>query len=197
MSLAAAIFVVMLELTLVSEGWPLRRLNRFAGGVAALAASWAIAIPVYELLVASDGPVAGLQFGAALVCIGVAQAAFYVVLGGWPFSLLRSQAMRLGSANVTLIVGGVLVYLALARAGGAQPPDHKRSGRSSRRGGPRHRHAVRGVARLGRRGSGGPRDNHGDSLRGLEYVPPTPSAGNAPSPRSSSRTPASTRSVPV
>jgi hypothetical protein len=37
MPLAGAIFVAMLELTLVSEGWPLRRFNRFAGGIAALA----------------------------------------------------------------------------------------------------------------------------------------------------------------
>jgi hypothetical protein len=44
MPLAGAIFVVMLELTLVSEGWPLRRLGRFTGGVAALAAAWAIGL---------------------------------------------------------------------------------------------------------------------------------------------------------
>jgi hypothetical protein len=115
MPLAAAIFVVMLELTLVSEGWPFRRLNRFAGGVAALGASWAIAIPVYELLVAGDGPVRGDQFGAALVCVGVLQVVFYVVLRGWPFSLLGSQAIRLVSADVALIGGGVAAYLALAR----------------------------------------------------------------------------------
>src|ERR687884_913191 len=77
MPLAGAILVVMLQLTLVSEGWPFRRFNRFVGGVAALLASWAIAIPLYELLVAG-GPVTGGQFGAALVCIGLLQVGCYV-----------------------------------------------------------------------------------------------------------------------
>ena len=121
MPLAGAIFVVMLQLTLVSEGWPFRRFNRFAGGVAALAASWAIAIPIYELLVAGDGPVAGSELGAALVCIGVLQVAFYVVLRGWPFSLVRSQPFRLGLANAALLAGGLLIQLLLARTAGAEP----------------------------------------------------------------------------
>jgi hypothetical protein len=121
MPLAAAIFVVMLELTLVSDGWPLRGLNRFAGGVAALAASWAVAVAIYQVLVAGDGPVTSGQFGAALVCIGVLQVAFYVVLRGWPFSLMRSQASRLGLANVALIAGGLLIDLVLTQAADLAP----------------------------------------------------------------------------
>ena len=97
MPVAGAVFVAMLELTLVSEGWPLRRLNRYAGGVIALAAAWAIGVGLYLALVdfqpaagsglhARHGPVAGAQLGAALVCIGVLQVGFFVVLRGWPFA---------------------------------------------------------------------------------------------------------------
>ena len=40
--LAGAAFAAMLQLTLVSEGWPLRRLGRIWSGVAALVVSWAV-----------------------------------------------------------------------------------------------------------------------------------------------------------
>ena len=116
MPLAGAIFVVMLELTLVTEGWPLRRLNRVAAGLVTLAVAWGIAILLYETLVAGHGPVQGGEFGGALVCIGVLQVAFYVVLRGWPFCLLGSRARRLGAANLAVIAGGVVLYLALAGA---------------------------------------------------------------------------------
>jgi hypothetical protein len=114
MPLAGAIFVAMLELTLVTEGWPLRGLNRFAGGALALAVSWGIAIALEETLVA-DGPVPSGEFGAALVCMGVLQVAFYVVLRGWPFCLIGSCAPRLAVANLVVIAGGFVVYLALLR----------------------------------------------------------------------------------
>src|ERR1700704_3990987 len=51
MPLAGAFFVVMLQLTLVNEGWPLRRLGRIAAGVIAVAAAWAIALTLYLVLV--------------------------------------------------------------------------------------------------------------------------------------------------
>jgi hypothetical protein len=121
MPLAGAIFVAMLELTLVSEGWPLRRFNRFGAGLAALAAAWGIAIVLYETLVAGDGLVPAGEFGAALVCIGVLQVAFYVVLRGWPFCVIKSRARRLASANLAVIAGGLVVYLALARVADLEP----------------------------------------------------------------------------
>jgi hypothetical protein len=121
MPLAGAIFVAMLELTLVSEGWPLRRFNRFAAGLATLAAAWGIGILLYQSLVAGDGPVQGGEFGGALVCIGVLQVAFYVVLRGWPFCLIESRARRLGSANLAVIAGGFVLYLALAGAANLDP----------------------------------------------------------------------------
>jgi hypothetical protein len=51
MPLAGAFFVVMLQLTLVHEGWPLRRLGRIASGPIAVVAAWAIALTLYLLLV--------------------------------------------------------------------------------------------------------------------------------------------------
>jgi len=121
MPLAGAIFVAMLELTLVSERWPLGRLNRYAGGLAALAAAWATAVLLYEWLVAGPGSVPSGDFGAALVCVGVLQVAFYVVLRGWPFSVIGSRARRLCSANLAVLGGGLAVYLMLARVAGLDP----------------------------------------------------------------------------
>lgn len=113
MPLAGAIFVAMLQLTLVSEGRPLRRLDRFAGGVAALAASWVAALVLYEALVAGDGAVPPGEFGAALTCIGVLQVLFFVVWLGWPFAAIGSPARRLVAANAAVIAGGLAVYLVL------------------------------------------------------------------------------------
>jgi hypothetical protein len=132
MPLAGAIFVVMLEITLVSEGWPLRRLGRFAGGVAALAAAWALGLALYLALVkfqpppgsglyVRSGPVSGSVFGAVLICIGVLQVGLSVVLRGWPFAGLPSRAVRLTCANIFVILGGWLVYLSLRRGAGLDP----------------------------------------------------------------------------
>jgi hypothetical protein len=124
MPLAGAVFVVMLQLTLVSEGWPLRRLGRLASGPAALAVSWAIALGLYLLLVefqpsagsglrAQSGPVSGGEFAALLVSVGVWQVLFFVALRGWPFSEVASRTLRLTSANAVVIGGGLLTYVAL------------------------------------------------------------------------------------
>ena len=121
MPLAGAFFVAMLELTLVSERWPLNRLNRYAGGLAALAAAWTVAVLLYEWLVAGPASVPGAEFGAVLVCIGVLQVAFYVVLRGWPFSVIGSRTRRLCGANLAVVGGGFVVYLMLARVAGLDP----------------------------------------------------------------------------
>ena len=76
MPLAGAFFVVMLQLTLVGEGWPLRRLGRIPSGPVALAVAWSIALTLYLLLVKTDpkpgsglyartgGVLSGGEFGA-------------------------------------------------------------------------------------------------------------------------------------
>jgi hypothetical protein len=120
--LAAAAFTAMLELTLVGEGWPLRRLPRLPAGLLALGTAWALALVVYLTLVdvrplpgsgvtPRRGPVSGDDLGAALVLIGAWQVLFYVVWRGWPFSTISRRSLRLGCAHVVVIGGGVLTYL--------------------------------------------------------------------------------------
>jgi hypothetical protein len=114
MPLAGTIFVVMLQLTLVTEGWPLRRLDRLPAGAVALAASWAAGIALYEALVPT-GLLAGGELGAFIVCIGALQVTFYVVLHGWPFCLIGARAVRLPIANAVVIAGGWLAYRMLSQ----------------------------------------------------------------------------------
>jgi hypothetical protein len=124
MPLAAASFVAMLQLTLVSEGWPLRRFPPVPAGVAALALAWVVALVAYLLLVDAQpppgeglhvrsGPVSGAAFGAWLVSVGVWQVSFFVVLHGWPFAEIRRRWVRLAAGNAVVIGGGWLTYLAL------------------------------------------------------------------------------------
>jgi hypothetical protein len=113
MVLGGAIFAAMVQLTLVAEGGPLHRLDPITGGVVALALSWAAGVLIDVALVRS-GAVPGPELGAILVCVAVPQVAFYVVLGGWPFTRIGSRPIRIGVANVAVIAGGYLGYLALA-----------------------------------------------------------------------------------
>jgi hypothetical protein len=121
MPLAAAIFTVMLQLTLVGEGFPLRRLDRYLAGSLALALSWAAGVALQQGLVRT-GVLAGGEFGAILVCIATLQVAFYVVLRGWPFSLIGRATVRLPAANAVVIGGGWGAYQLLAHAAGLAPP---------------------------------------------------------------------------
>ncbi|MFI5690646.1 hypothetical protein ACIA58_02310 [Kribbella sp. NPDC051586] len=124
MPLAGLAFVLMLEITLVGEGWPLRRLPPLVGGPIALGISWAVAIAGYLTVVrvespagsdviARDGPVPGAVLGAVLVLIGAWQVLCYVVWRGWPFATVASRAVRLTIAHVTVIGGGIVSYLVL------------------------------------------------------------------------------------
>jgi hypothetical protein len=66
--LAGAAFTIMLELTLVFEGWPLRRLPRVPGGLVAIALSWLIAVVLYHLVVSAfqaPDQVCGLTTGSS------------------------------------------------------------------------------------------------------------------------------------
>jgi hypothetical protein len=121
--LAGTAFVAMLQLTLVGEGRPLRRLPRLPAGLLAVAVSWAIALAVSCTLVridappgsavrAHEGPVPGADAGAALVSIGAWQVLFHVVWRGWPFALITAPAARLAAAHVTVLGGGVLTFVA-------------------------------------------------------------------------------------
>jgi hypothetical protein len=133
MPLAGAFFVVMLQLTLVGEGWPLRRLGRIASGPIAVLTAWAIALTLYLLLVRTHpkpgsglhfrggGPLSGAEFGAILTAIGLWQVWFYVALRGWPFATVASRAVRLPFANLTVIAAGAMTYAILHDAIGLTP----------------------------------------------------------------------------
>jgi hypothetical protein len=134
MPLAASAFVAMLELTLVSEGWPLRRLGQVRAGLAALAISWAAGLAVYWLA-DHTGLFAGAPLGALLVSIGVWQVLLYVVLQGWPLSEIGPQALRLVTANAVVVGGGWLTYVLLHRAAGWHAPTISAAGGAAVAGG--------------------------------------------------------------
>ncbi|HEY2303941.1 MAG TPA: hypothetical protein VGH66_18720, partial [Acidimicrobiales bacterium] len=124
MPLAGAAFVAMLQLTLVGEGWPLRRLPRLAAGWVALGVAWLIGL--FFFLVVADvkppigsgfptrhGLIPGSDLGAALVLIGAWQVLFYIAWRGWPLNLIDRRSKRLLSAHSLVISGGVLSYVLL------------------------------------------------------------------------------------
>ena len=124
MPLAGLAFVATLEITLVGEGWPFRRLHPLVAGLIVVLIAWAIAIAGYLTVVqveppagsdviARDGPVPGAVLGAALVLIGAWQVLCFVVWRGWPFVTVASRAVRLTIAHVTGIGGGIVSYLVL------------------------------------------------------------------------------------
>jgi hypothetical protein len=131
LALAGAAFVAMLEVTLVSEGWPLRRIPPLPAGVVALAISWAIALVLYFTLVAvhpaagsglvdRSGPVAGKDLGAVLVVVGAWQVWLFVAWRGWPFSEIDRRWLRLSAANLLVIGGAVLTYVVAHDVGGVR-----------------------------------------------------------------------------
>jgi hypothetical protein len=135
MPLAAGVFTVMLQLTLVSEGWPLRGMGRIRAGLTALAISWVVGALAYLLLVGAhdepvavpgglrdlSGPVAPGAYGAWLTAVGTWQLVFFMALRGWPFSLIRRRARRLPAANAAVIACGWATYLVLRHTAGWAP----------------------------------------------------------------------------
>ncbi len=130
--LAGAAFTAILQLTLVNEGWPLRRLPRIPGGLIALAVSWGVAIAIYYLVVdAHPAPGSGLtprhgiwtggELGALLTLIAVWQVWFYVTWRGWPFAGIRARWLRLVAANVVTIGGGWLTFAVIRAATDFEP----------------------------------------------------------------------------
>jgi hypothetical protein len=127
--LAAAVFTAMLQLLLVCERWPLGGLGLRWSGLAALALSWAVGTSAYFGLVnlgfvpAADraatglrdpgGPVAGPDFGSALIAVGVWQTVFFIVLRGWPVNTITRRPLRLFAGNGLVIGLGALTYLVL------------------------------------------------------------------------------------
>ncbi|MEV4759367.1 hypothetical protein AB0J86_30325 [Micromonospora sp. NPDC049559] len=115
--LAAAVFTAILQLTLVTEGWPVRRLPRLPSGIAALILCWLLGAVVYLLVVHPRGPVPGAVFGAWLTAVGVWQVLCHVVLRGWPLSTIRPDGYRRLVGNVAVVAAGWATYLPLRAAG--------------------------------------------------------------------------------
>src|SRR6202042_3916500 len=129
LGVAGAGFTAVLELSLVSERWPLGGLGRLRSGVAALALSWGIGIGAYFLFVNLDavpaaeraaaglrnpgGPVAAPDFGSALIAVGVWQAVFFIALRGWPVNSITRRSRRLLSGNALVLGLGALTYIVL------------------------------------------------------------------------------------
>jgi hypothetical protein len=140
MPLAAAVFVVFLQLTFVNHNWPFDKLSARAGGVAALSTSWAVGLALYLLLTnwtavvstippeavqamglrTPSGSLDALQFIALLLCIVMLQMVFFFVLEGYPFTKIKSRSAYLVTANAFTIIGGWLLWLVWSEAlGGA------------------------------------------------------------------------------
>jgi hypothetical protein len=120
--LGGAAFVAMLEITLVGEGWPLRRLPGLSAGLVAVVAASIVALIVYFTLAEviprphsgvtpRRGPIPSEDLGAALVLVGAWQVLFYVVWRGWPFSGLSPTGLRLGLAHAVVIGAGIGTFL--------------------------------------------------------------------------------------
>lgn len=111
MPVAGAAFIAMLQLTLVCDRWPLGRMRPVAGGFAALALSWAVALLLYPADVD----------GGLLVLIGAWQVWWFVACRGWPFTRVPHRALRLALANLVVIGGGALTYLGVHELGAGTP----------------------------------------------------------------------------
>jgi hypothetical protein len=111
MALAGTAFVAMLQLTLVSEGWPLRgRLGRTWDGLAALAVAWAVALLVHALVL--DRLLAGPDLGTLLTLIGAWQVGLFVLWRGGPVARSSRRAVRLVTGNALVLAGAGLTYAA-------------------------------------------------------------------------------------
>jgi hypothetical protein len=129
LALAGAIFTTMLQLSLVCERWPLDGFSPLKSGIGGLALSWAVGVGAYFLFVNVDfvppgvraatglrnpgGPVPALDFGIALIVLGVWQTMFFVALRGWPVNLISRRPLRLLAGNALVIGGGAATYLVL------------------------------------------------------------------------------------
>lgn len=109
--LGIAVFVVILQLTLVSDGWPLQGRGVHWPGLVALVASWIVGAGLY--LVATAAGMGHGFFSSLLAAIGMWQTVFFVALRGWPFSKISRFRLRLAASNLGVIAAGLLTHVVL------------------------------------------------------------------------------------
>lgn len=111
--LGVAVFTAFLQISLVTEGWPLRRLGRLAGGAAALAASWLLGLAAEQLLLRT-GALPVEAFLGLLGWVSALQVLGWVVPPTSVLARVRSRPLRLVAGNLLTIGGGtgvcVLAY---------------------------------------------------------------------------------------
>jgi hypothetical protein len=116
MPLGLAVFTAMLQLTLVCEGWPFKRLPRLVAGFAALALSWGLALlvqytaykfraPAGSGLISQDGPFSPEDLSAVFALCGAWQVWFFIVWRGWPLNRLGRRWLRITLGNLLVFAG--------------------------------------------------------------------------------------------
>jgi hypothetical protein len=116
-------------LTLVWEGWPLKRMHRLPAGIyrpgALSALSWGAALAVdyvaYDFpappesgLTSQSGPFSGEEISALLALCGSWQVWIFLVWRGWPLHSLRRRWLRIVLGNL-LVIGGTALTYAIVR----------------------------------------------------------------------------------
>jgi len=67
------------------------------------------------------GPIAGPDFGSALIAVGVWQAVFFIALRGWPVNTINRRPHRLLAGNALVVGLGALTYPVLRNLAHWQP----------------------------------------------------------------------------
>ena len=127
--IAATVFVTMLQLTFVSNKWPLHRMRTVSSGISAFVFSWVVGTAIYFLVTNWNsvpaaartalgirngiGPMNAIDFTAMLLCIVVYQMSFFVLFRGWPFTGIKSEGARLVASHLATIGGGWITFFVL------------------------------------------------------------------------------------
>jgi hypothetical protein len=109
--LAAAVFTVFLQLTLVSEGWPLRGRGVLWPGLVALVICWIIGAAAYLAFDATGAE--HTYFGSWLTAAGVWQLVFFVALRGWPFTGIINRGIRLLAGNAVVVAAAFATHVVM------------------------------------------------------------------------------------
>ncbi|WP_410596956.1 hypothetical protein [Amycolatopsis sp. lyj-23] len=116
--LAAGIFTLMLQLTLVGEGRPLRGRGTYWPGVVALVSCWIAGLALY-LGIVGTGLVPAEDYAGVFAVLGAWQLVFFVALRGRPFARIRRRAVRLATAHGVVIACAAATHRVPAPVAGA------------------------------------------------------------------------------